>query len=100
MRRFVGHDDYVIDVKVSENGRFALSSSSDGTLIWWDVATGTPLRRIPVPNTSNPFGVNPFIARIAIAPDGETAVFGQADGTLLQWQLTEPTPASTHSLDS
>ncbi|MCB8979404.1 MAG: protein kinase [Ardenticatenaceae bacterium] len=92
LRRFVGHDDYVIDVQVSENGRFALSLSTDGTAIWWDVETGTAIRRIPVRSTYSPFGVTQFAAAMAIAPDGETAVIGQADGSLIQWQLTEPPP--------
>ena len=45
LRRFIGHNDDVVSVAFSPDGRTALSGSDDNTLILWDVANGSELRR-------------------------------------------------------
>src|SRR5262249_17945811 len=45
VRRFEGHTGGVNSLVISPNGRTALSASIDKTLILWDTATGTIIRR-------------------------------------------------------
>lgn len=44
VRRFEGHSDRITDVQVSEDCRWLLSASMDGTLRVWDIPAATTLQ--------------------------------------------------------
>jgi hypothetical protein len=68
-------------VAISADGKLALSARYDGTLKFWDLATGGvigTLTRHWRPVTSVAFS----------PPDGKTALSGSVDGTLKLWDLS------------
>ncbi len=73
-----GHTLAINDVEFSPDGRTALTSSQDGLIILWDVATGQEIRRfdhgIPVDG-------------IEFSPDGLMAISGSDDGLARLWDL-------------
>ena len=79
LRRFIGHNDDVVSVAFSPDGRTALSGSDDNTLILWDVASGSELRRFT--------GHRDDVWSVAFSPDGRTALSGSGDETLILWQV-------------
>lgn len=46
IKMYAGHGDEVNDVVGSCESSFILSGSSDKSIIYWDVATGLPVRRL------------------------------------------------------
>jgi WD40 repeat protein len=46
IRRFEGHEQGIIQVALSRDGRLALSGSADHTARLWDVATGKELKKL------------------------------------------------------
>jgi WD40 repeat protein len=67
-----GHSDRVGCVAYSPDGKILASSSIQGTVKWWNSATGQILTPLPVPSSS--------VYSVAFAPDGKTlavAVFKQ-----------------------
>jgi len=79
IRHFTGHSAEVFGAAIGPDGRTALSSSFDGSLILWDVASGEEIRRFEG-HAAEVFGV-------AIGPDGRTALSASADGSLILWDL-------------
>lgn len=73
-----GHEWGISSVGVSRDGKRALSSSKDRTILW-DLATGKP----PVVWKLKEGGPGRFIAFL---PDGESALFDAA-GVLREWDL-------------
>lgn len=65
-----GHQDGVIAVAVSPDGRVIASASGDGNIILWDMTTHQPLR-LPLIDDS-PGGVT----SLAFSPDGKTLASG------------------------
>jgi len=64
-----GHADWVVTVAFSPDGKTILSGSHDGTLIFWDVATGKQSRSIE----DHRLHGRPFeIVSVAFSPDGKT----------------------------
>ncbi len=77
-----GHADWVVAVAFSPNGKTILSGSHDGTLIFWDVATGKQLRSIEDHRLQGrPFG----IVSVAFSPDGKTVASASSDETVRLW---------------
>jgi eukaryotic-like serine/threonine-protein kinase len=56
-----------------DGGRHLVTCGSDGTLRWWDVATG-----LPIDESHQPVGDG--ISALAISPDGSAMVTGGEDG--------------------
>jgi WD40 repeat protein len=79
IRRFEEHTGVVRDVAFSPDGKLAVSSASDQTLIIWDVATGQALRRF----TGHAGGVN----GVAFTPDGKSILSASRDNTLRLWRV-------------
>lgn len=46
IKTYAGHGDEVTDVTGSCDSSFILSGSQDKSIIYWDVATGLPVRRL------------------------------------------------------
>ncbi|AXK40128.1 zinc-ribbon domain-containing protein [Crenobacter cavernae] len=65
IRRFEGHQDEVVKVAFSADGRQAVSASKDGVIHVWDVESGRNLRRL--------LGTGP-ISTVALSADGRRAL--------------------------
>lgn len=75
IRRLTGHDDAVVGLAVSADGRL-LASASDSTIRVWDVESGTPLQVVRG-HTGQIYGV-------AFSPEGLLAS-GAHDATVRLW---------------
>jgi WD40 repeat protein len=79
--RLAGHQSLVPCIEFLPDGKRALSCSSDGTLILWDLQEGTPLYRLDGrPRQEGVWAV-------AISPDGETALSDTGDGAMILWDI-------------
>jgi WD40 repeat protein/energy-coupling factor transporter ATP-binding protein EcfA2 len=47
VRTLRGHSEAVVSVAISDDGKYLLSGSDDGTLRLWDISNGHPLQTIP-----------------------------------------------------
>jgi M6 family metalloprotease-like protein len=79
LRRFNTGEQGPIRLAVSLDGRFALSGGTDGTLRWWDLATGKERNKLT--------GHNGRIVTVAFHPDQRHALSGGEDNQLLLWDL-------------
>jgi WD40 repeat protein/tetratricopeptide (TPR) repeat protein len=73
-------------VAFSPDGKSLLNADADGTLQWWDLATGRPIGK----PTQNRLQV-PALA-LAISPDGRAALTGIRDGTARLWDVVTNQP--------
>jgi WD40 repeat protein len=67
-----GHAGWVRSLAFAADGRTLVSGSHDGTVRFWDVATGKELRRIDEPD---------MVMAVALAPDGKTVATSSMTGT-------------------
>mmetsp|Transcript_19644 Transcript_19644/g.47420 ORF Transcript_19644/g.47420 Transcript_19644/m.47420 type:complete len:332 (+) Transcript_19644:48-1043(+) len=72
-----GHSHFVSDVVISSDGAFCLSSSWDGELRLWDIATGKTTRRF--------VGHEKDVLSVAFSVDNRQIVSGSRDGTIRLW---------------
>ncbi|MBA3872105.1 MAG: WD40 repeat domain-containing protein, partial [Anaerolineae bacterium] len=81
VRRYMGHTDEVWGVAFSADNRTAVSSSKDGTLILWDVATGKIIHHFTG-------GHSPGAElRVDMSSDGHSLLSGAMDGLVLLWDV-------------
>jgi WD40 repeat protein len=79
LRTLTGHTDWVRDVAITPDGKFAVSCSDDRTLSLWDLQTGIELATL--------VGHDDWVMTVAITPDGKWVVSGSGDRTLKIWDL-------------
>lgn len=72
-----GHSHFVQDVALSNNGKFALSGSWDGTLRLWNLATGQTTFRY--------LGHSKDVLSVTLSPDNRQIVSGSRDRTMKLW---------------
>jgi WD40 repeat protein len=82
-RRFTGHDNWVLSVAFSPDGRTALSGSADKSLILWDVESGNEIHRLG----DEASGHSDWVWDVAFSPDGRIALSGSADNSLILWDV-------------
>ena len=75
--RSTGHSDSVWQVAFSPDGRRLATSSSDGTVAVWDVATGSRLYSLTGHTTD--------VQGLSFSPDGEILLSGSWDGDVGVW---------------
>jgi WD40 repeat protein len=77
VRRFEGHQDAVVSVGFSPDGRRAISASCDGTIYLWDAVTSREIRRYQMPGQ---------IYAVALSADGRRIACGGIDGRVRLWE--------------
>ncbi len=75
-----GHTSKILDIAFSPDGKYLLSSSSDGTAILWDVETWQILRILS--------GHEGDVISVAFSPDSKSIVTGGSDKTIRIWDIT------------
>lgn len=95
-RRLTGHNDYVLSVAISPDGRRALTGCSNGdhAIRIWDLETGEESGRLE----GHALGVY----RLAFSADGRRALSASADRTIRLWDLETRTVVGRfngHTLD-
>lgn len=86
-----GHREAVTCVAYSVDGLGVVSGSKDGTLILWDVESGSQITTMP--GNSSP------IQCLSYSPRGNFVVFGAEDGYIRKWDGTESEAVELGSLD-
>ncbi|XP_052814372.1 uncharacterized protein LOC128241470 isoform X5 [Mya arenaria] len=77
------HTREVKSVTLSDDGRYLVSGSADGTLKVWDMNTERPIHTLQ--------GHTDEVWCTAISSDNEIAVSGSADGTIRLWRVKNGT---------
>jgi len=80
-----GHQSPITSIAFNPDGQTFASSSEDGLILLWDVATRTRLE----PPLVGPSG---GVTSLAFSPDGKTLASGNADNTLRLWDVTTHRP--------
>jgi WD40 repeat protein len=84
IRRFIGHSDYVIDLKVLGN---ELYSTDSGSIIKWHINDGLIAQIFSVKHT-------PYVVSILLK---ETSLFsGSQDGVVMRWDIFTGLPFFTY----
>ncbi|MEH1842672.1 MAG: serine/threonine-protein kinase [Nostoc sp.] len=76
-----GHENSVLSVAISPDGKTIASSGSDRTIKLWNLATGKQISSLD--------GHSQQINVVAISPDGKTLVSGSDDNTIKVWNLVK-----------
>ncbi len=79
LQTLCGHEDWVIAVAVTPDGRYAISGSKDKTLKVWDLIAGKAVHTL--------CGHEDRVIAVAVTPNGRYAVSGSRDKTLKVWDL-------------
>ena len=74
-----GHENWVNSLAMTDDGRLALSASSDCTVKIWDLTTGKEDGVL--------IGHVAGVRSVAVTADGSQAVSASSDGTLKRWDL-------------
>ena len=80
-----GHADWVSSVAFSPDNKTLLSGSHDGTMILWDVITGTQLRSIEGHRQDD---THATVTSVAFSPDGKTLLSAASDKSVRFWDAS------------
>ncbi|MCZ8308757.1 MAG: NACHT domain-containing protein [Microcystis sp. LE19-98.1E] len=87
--RLLGHNDSVLSVSFSPDGKTLASGSHDNTIKLWNVETGEEIRTL----TGHNEGVN----SVSFSSDGKTLATGSFENTIKLWNLETGQEISTLS---
>jgi WD40 repeat protein len=76
------HADAITGLAISSDGKYAVSSSFDKTLLVWEVITGTGRRSVVVIS-----GHTAEVSSVAFTPDGLTIISGSWDRSVRAWRI-------------
>jgi len=86
-RTLVGHKGWIKDIAVTSDGQRVISSSSDGIMKIWDLASGSEIHTISGGGYAD-------MDAVAVTPDGQYVISSSRDNTLKVWNLTARTSRS------
>jgi serine/threonine protein kinase len=89
VERLEGHTNHVWTVEFSRDGQRVLTSSQDGTVRLWDLATGKEVRRFP--------GNKNYSNAAALSPDGRWVLASCGDRNVRLWDAA--TDKELHCLE-
>ena len=92
LRALQGHTAGVRSIRVTPDGRCAVSGSQDNTLRVWDLRSGTCLRTLR--------GHTDWVNSVSVTLDGSRVVSGSSDRTLRVWDLESGTCLAIARLDA
>lgn len=79
MKTYGGHADEVTDAQGSCDSCYIVSSSLDKSIIYWDVSTGQPIRRLRLHAGG--------VSCVKFNEDSSIVVSGSKDNTLMCWDI-------------
>ncbi|BBC22282.1 multi-sensor hybrid histidine kinase [Pseudanabaena sp. ABRG5-3] len=77
--RLEGHDNSVVSVSFSSDGKTLASGSTDKTIKLWNLETGKEIRTLK--------GHDNYVNSVSFSPDGKTLASGSTDKTIKLWNL-------------
>jgi serine/threonine protein kinase len=92
---YQGHSDYIWAVDWSPQGKYIVSSSSDGTSQIWEAGTGK--RLLSYRSHISPAQSDDWARSVAWSPDGKQIVTGFQDGTAESLDIVSREHLSTYS---
>ena len=78
-RSLHGHSHFVEDVALSNDGRYALTGSWDGTMRLWDLEAGKTIRRF--------VGHTKDVLSVSFSPDNRQIISSSRDKTIKLWNI-------------
>lgn len=84
VRILIGHNGPVLDLEFVDAGRTLVSGGTDGTVRFWDAASGALLHSPAAHRTS--------VLSLAATPDGRKIVSGGGDGRVIIWDARTGRP--------
>jgi WD40 repeat protein len=85
LRQLQGHTYYISSLAFSADGKTLASSSEDGTVYLWDVATGKVLAQLRDPRGGR-------VHSVAFSPDGRTVAAAEDGGPIYLWEVATKKP--------
>ena len=79
-----GHTNHVNQIAISPDGQLGATTSSDHTVLLWEIETGTVLRRIRDHQAP--------VKAVTFSPDGKHLTTGDALGKVLLWNVRDDSP--------
>ena len=92
--RLENHDDFVLSVSFSPDGKTLASGSADNSIKLWDVQTGKEIATLQ--------GHDDFVSSVSFSPDGKTLASASLDTTVRLWDVQTRKKIATlqgHQLD-
>jgi len=79
IRILTGHEDGVLSVSFSPDGKTLASGSADQTIKLWNLETGEEIHTLT--------GHDKVVLSVSFSPDGQTVASGSADQTIKLWNV-------------
>jgi WD40 repeat protein len=79
LAELIGHEDAVVSLAYSSDGRSLLSGSIDTSVRLWDITSGRMVRRFD--------GHKSGVMSVAFSPNDRYAVSGSQDGAIIVWDI-------------
>ncbi|MBD2213644.1 WD40 repeat domain-containing protein [Nostoc linckia FACHB-104] len=79
LKTLLGHDNSVLSVSFSPDGKTLASGSADNTIKLWNLDTGKGIRTLN--------GHSDYVYSVSFSPDGKTLASGSRDKTIKLWNL-------------
>ncbi|HRW07979.1 MAG TPA: WD40 repeat domain-containing protein, partial [Caldilineaceae bacterium] len=79
LRQFTGHDDEILSLAFTPDGKQLISGSMNGSVRIWDVASGVTEHQL--------LGHTTAVTFISVAPDGRTVATSSFDYTIRLWDV-------------